>query len=147
MWACTSVHLHTYLYADCVHGFGSRWAIVSRAWNPGISLGPLAVQLCAESTCEANYLTLVPEFYTNFRLTSKLKTLDPPLAVVPPTDEALKQSLILQPFSWPFTPTRLRMDAGEIAQCPQMRDEEWVVFYVTGMALPLNSKTTDSSTP
>jgi hypothetical protein len=29
--------------------------------------------------------------------------------------------------------------AGEIAQCTQMRDEEWVVLYVTSIALPFHS--------
>jgi hypothetical protein len=31
------------------------------------------------------------------------------------------------------------MDAGEIAQCAQMRDEEWDVLYVTSIASSLHS--------
>jgi E3 ubiquitin-protein ligase RNF14 len=31
------------------------------------------------------------------------------------------------------------MDAGEIAQCAQMRDEEWDVLYVTSIALPFHN--------
>jgi len=30
------------------------------------------------------------------------------------------------------------MDAGEIAQCAQMRDEEWDILYVNSIALSLH---------
>ena len=38
------------------------------------------------------------------------------------------------------------MDAGEIAQCVQMRDEEWDVLYVTSIAFSFTVTISYSST-